>query len=528
MTWQYSLTREGETEPVILTRQVLKKPDEQDTLRIETAIDGTILSTEFLKNQGKAILATAYRSALGETQTFDPPITILPGDLNFGAEWQYRGPIAGLDLTLPLRIVGEGEVEVPAGKFRALHFRGERTNGLNTVADFWFTSGVGSIKEMVTQRSPGGDLLSRNTIELLKPPFPSPAEPKAKKLEASVSTSSDGDPLHVISADALQIVARWRGHGLRKNARIRAVWIAVDTGVAPIDFKVDEATVVAPISSAFGKFTLSRPPDGWATGKYRVEFYVDHDLIETVDLTITPSSPTSSSEADFLIQKGRSTRLTAKHYSMNKNILALCLLFALAGCDIAGIRGNGHIVTQERKVDPFINIDTGGSFRIDWHSGPPSLSITVDENLMPYVETEVRNKVLHVRTTQTIRPRHSTKLTVTSNALEGASFSGASRLTAHQLSGTKFYLETTGASEATLDGTVDELVANLTGASDLRAESLQTKTAQVSVTGAGDARIAVSDTLKVSITGAGKVEYIGNPHIERDITGAGSIRKREK
>jgi hypothetical protein len=214
---------------------------------------------------------------------------------------------------------------------------------------------------------------------------------------------------------------------------------------------------------------------------------------------------------------------------MKKHIFALGLLFALVGCDIGGIRGNGHLITEQGKVDPFINIETGGAFRVEWHSGAPSASITVDENLMQYVEMEVRDKVLHVRTTRSVRPTHSIKLELTSNALEGASFSGASRLNAHQLSGTKFYLETTGASNVVLDGAVDELVANMTGASDLRAESLQTKTAALSVTGAGDARVAVSDTLKVSITGAGKVEYIGNPpHIEREITGAGSIRKREK
>jgi hypothetical protein len=103
----------------------------------------------------------------------------------------------------------------------------------------------------------------------------------------------------VVSADALQIVARWRGHGLRKNARIRAVWIAQDTDVAPVDFKVDEATAVAAISNAFGKFTLSRPSDGWATGKYRVEFYVDDELSDTVDLTITPSEPRARSPQDF-------------------------------------------------------------------------------------------------------------------------------------------------------------------------------------------------------------------------------------
>jgi hypothetical protein len=214
---------------------------------------------------------------------------------------------------------------------------------------------------------------------------------------------------------------------------------------------------------------------------------------------------------------------------MKKNIFAVCFLFALAGCDIGGIRGNGHLVTEQPKIEPFINIETGGAFRVEWHSGAPSASITVDENLMQYVEMEVRDKVLHVRTTRSVRPTHSIKLELTSNALEGASFSGASRLNAHQLSGPKFYLETTGASNVILDGAVDELVANMTGASDLRAESLQTKMAELSVTGAGDARVAVSDALRVSITGAGKVEYIGNPpHLEREITGAGSIRKREK
>ena len=212
---------------------------------------------------------------------------------------------------------------------------------------------------------------------------------------------------------------------------------------------------------------------------------------------------------------------------MKKNLFAVCLLFAFAGCDIGGIRGNGHLVTEQQNVDPFVNIETGGAFRVEWHSGAPSASITVDKNLMQYVEMEVRDRVLHVRTTRSVRPTHSIKLDLTSSALEGASFSGASRLIAHQLSGAKFYLETTGASNVILDGAVDELVANLTGASDLRAESLQTKVAEVSVTGAGDARLAVSDTLKVSITGAGKVEYIGNPaHLEREITGAGSIRRR--
>jgi hypothetical protein len=68
----------------------------------------------------------------------------------------------------------------------------------------------------------------------------------------------------------------------------------------------------------------------------------------------------------------------------------------------------------------------------------------------------------------------------------------------------------------------------MTGASELRAGSLQTKTAEISTTGAADADIMVSNTLKVSITGAGKVTYSGNPStVEKHVTGAGSIRHKE-
>src|ERR1700745_1730689 len=199
-TWRYTFTREGETEPRTLTRQVLapKNPKEDNSLRIETAINGIAHSTEFLKNESNAILATAYRVQGGKTEAFDPAITILPGELSFGTEWNYHGPIAGLDLNLPLKIVGEGDIDVPAGKFRALHFRGEKNEGLLTVADFWFVRGVGSIKETVTQRSPSGDLLSRNTIALLNRPARQQTQPIAekRKLEASVSTSRGGDPLN--------------------------------------------------------------------------------------------------------------------------------------------------------------------------------------------------------------------------------------------------------------------------------------------------------------------------------------------
>ena len=79
-----------------------------------------------------------------------------------------------------------------------------------------------------------------------------------------------------------------------------------------------------------------------------------------------------------------------------------------------------------------------------------------------------------------------------------------------------------------LDGTVEDLVTDMTGASKLDAESLQTKTATISSTGASRADVNVSESLKVSITGAGKVVYSGTAaNVEKQISGAGSIRHKE-
>jgi hypothetical protein len=67
------------------------------------------------------------------------------------------------------------------------------------------------------------------------------------------------------------------------------VWIAENIGEDfPQHYKVDEASAVTETPNAHGAFTLTRPEDGWAPGDYRVEFYVDDILADTVKLKIIP------------------------------------------------------------------------------------------------------------------------------------------------------------------------------------------------------------------------------------------------
>ena len=217
-------------------------------------------------------------------------------------------------------------------------------------------------------------------------------------------------------------------------------------------------------------------------------------------------------------------------FSMRKILIVLlagCVVLVV-GCHLPGIRGNGHIKTEERPVAAFVNLDAGGAFEIEWQNGSPALRITTDENLLRYIETNVSGDTLHLRTREHVWPTHGIKVVISGPTRTGGRIRGAVKLTAKQLSGPGFALESKGASDVILDGSVDRLLVDMTGASQLAADGLQAKTAEISTTGAGDADVAVSDTLKVVITGAGKVTYSGNPPtIKKQITGAGSIRHRD-
>jgi len=211
-------------------------------------------------------------------------------------------------------------------------------------------------------------------------------------------------------------------------------------------------------------------------------------------------------------------------------LAAKLLTFAaltLGGCHLTGIRGNGHIVSEDRKVQEFTSVEAEGAFDIEWTPGPPSCTIRTDENLLRHVETSMNGKKLQLEWHGQLHPTHGMKVRISSASMTGARLTGAVRLSATRLSGKGFYLEGTGATRVTADGSVNELLATMSGASKLDAESLQVKVAELSISGAGKAEVSASEILKVAISGAGKVTYSGNPTVERYISGAGSIRKRD-
>ena len=265
--------------------------DGKDLLKFEMHRDGVVTNTDLLTVNENGIVCSARIDQDGEMTKLNPPQIMVAAPLKTGTSWDFDGDVAGTKVHQHYGVTGEQDVTVPAGKFRAFQIHGEQTLPNPVTIDRWFVKGTGIVKDVTTTRSENGDLLRRISLELKERPKVA-ARPEVKsaastKLTVTVSKEAAGQATAQFGPDTEKIYARWQGHDLRPEAKIRVVWIAENIGDdAPPDYTIDDANTVASASQAHGTFTLSRPDEGWVPGDYRVEFYLDDALVQAVKLKI--------------------------------------------------------------------------------------------------------------------------------------------------------------------------------------------------------------------------------------------------
>ena len=264
----------------------------KELLKFEMHRAGVVTNTDLLSIDEHGIVCAARINLDGELIKLNPPQTIVATPLKRGASWNFDGQIGEMKVHQHYEVADEDDIELPAGEFHAFHIHSEQTSPSRMTVDRWFAIGTGIIKDVTTMRDSDGDLLERISLELMERPkiMERPEvnlDAAPKKLSVSVAKERFGTPTTTFSSDIPQIYARWKGHRLRKGAKVRVDWIAENIGDnAPTDYGADEASTIADGPTAHGTFTLSRPEDGWALGDYRVEFYVNDVLVDTVKLKI--------------------------------------------------------------------------------------------------------------------------------------------------------------------------------------------------------------------------------------------------
>jgi hypothetical protein len=228
-------------------------------------------------------------------------------------------------------------------------------------------------------------------------------------------------------------------------------------------------------------------------------------------------------------------------------ILSIFALFSILSSCAVGVAGNGNVTEKNREVESFNGISASGMFQIHFiQSDNISLKVVADDNLHELIETYVNDRVLSVRTTESIRNAKKLELYISAPSLSFLDLSGAVSVdNKGEISGERLMIQTSGAAEINLNvrveeieigcsgatevdlrGRADKVEINASGATEIKMFELEALRMSLDLSGASEVKVNVTKELRVSASGASEIVYRGNPKLSRsDLSGASSIKQ---
>ena len=216
------------------------------------------------------------------------------------------------------------------------------------------------------------------------------------------------------------------------------------------------------------------------------------------------------------------------------------------------ITGDGNQKKESRTVADFSSLSSHGAIDVKIIYGQSnSISVEADENLLPYIETNVVNGKLIIQTKKNVNLRSRKKMIVSVsmtkiNALQlsgsgnidgNGSFtsdeetkimlSGSGNI--HLSSGSFKDLELAISGSGNIDvkgGSANSVLVSVSGSGNADCSDVTADKADVKISGSGNAKVNVNKSLTANISGSGNVYYKGNASdISTRIMGSGKAIK---
>jgi hypothetical protein len=232
-------------------------------------------------------------------------------------------------------------------------------------------------------------------------------------------------------------------------------------------------------------------------------------------------------------------------------IAALALTLSACSAPAAGtwdiVRGNGTVRLESREVAAFTGIANQGSGLVRFSQGPTrQVTVESDANILPYLETEVRDGVLVLRT----RPGLSINPTrlvfrITAPELRTIEIQGSGDFRLETpLAADRLEIEIEGSGSAGCEIDVGTVVAGIdgsgsitlrgaarlaeftiNGSGSIEAGNLSSVDARAVIQGSGSVTLEATRTLDVEISGSGDVRYRGGAKVTVRDAGSGTVRE---
>lgn len=202
-------------------------------------------------------------------------------------------------------------------------------------------------------------------------------------------------------------------------------------------------------------------------------------------------------------------------------------------------------IDRQYSITDFDRLEMGDGFNITVEQGTFfDVSASGDRRNINDLTVRREGTTLVIRYDENRHRRHDTYITITMPELYAVNFSGGSDSRISGFGPTETFdvylsggsvcqleIETgrlntviSGASYLNLRGAGEILEADLSGASVIKAFNFPVSQAELSVSGASDGNVTVTNDLKVVATGASHVLYRGEPVVTSDVSGASSVQ----
>lgn len=252
-----------------------------------------------------------------------------------------------------------------------------------------------------------------------------------------------------------------------------------------------------------------------------------------------------------------------------------------------GVKGNGKVVTTERKVPDFSAIEVSCSADVIISQGKSgTVKVRTDENLQDKIDIDVKGDVLEIETDGNIRNYKELEVYVAVETLNAITINGSGNVESEgTIEGMDFEIRVNGSGDVDLDLDVKNLKTKINGSGDVQltgvqgnfdlgingsgdveAENLRlshcniklmgsgdvslegsavevtveqsasgdinlyrlnAEDVNISASGSGDVVVSVSGDLKVKLRGSGDVTYKGEPtSVDVSTLGSGEVYHR--
>ncbi len=236
-----------------------------------------------------------------------------------------------------------------------------------------------------------------------------------------------------------------------------------------------------------------------------------------------------------------------KNSILKSTVLLFILTFSFGTSYAQKIKGNGKIINKTRNVGSFDAVGVSGSFDVFLVAGDEGkLNISVEENLEPYLITEVNNGNLKIKWKNGVNIRTSAKTTVTVHFknINSLAMAGSGDIVGKdKIKGNSLDVAVAGSGDIKVDMDVEQLDAAISGSGDIElsgkatdfeaavsgsgdvdAYDLKTEKAELKISGSGSIRVSVEKEIVARVSGSGNIKYKGQPRIEDiKVSGSGNV-----